>query len=124
MPWLNAGTPSNSNCLSTHTERPNESATPAMVTQCAPTRPIARPASPARMDASSGARTMVSSVDCESMKCAVVRSWVCVEWRSGALAFHLIQLFDVDAAAFAEQHHQDRKSDGRLGRRHRHDEDH
>src|SRR5215472_15221567 len=39
-------------------------------------------------------------------------------------ALHAVEIFDVDAGAVAEQHHQDGEPDGRLGRRHREDEEH
>src|SRR5690606_29375871 len=102
---LNVGAPSNSSCLSTQADSPKDKATPAMVTVCAPARPISRPANPATSAAISGARTMMSSVCCIS-------------------ALHRIQLFHVDAPSPAEQHHQDGESDGRFGGRNRHDEEH
>src|SRR5512138_239759 len=40
------------------------------------------------------------------------------------LAFHFIELFDVDALLLTEQDHENGETDRRLGRRDRHDEEH
>src|SRR5215831_19360502 len=90
-------------------ERPQETAPPRMVIVWAPIRPMTFPANPAMIDAKSGARTMIRSICCEIMR------------RS---TLHRIQRFDVDALSLAEQHHQDRKADRRLGSRHGQDEEH
>src|SRR6056297_905095 len=41
-----------------------------------------------------------------------------------ALTFHRIQIGHIDGLAIAEQHHQDRQADGRLGGCHRENEEH
>src|SRR5579859_4669830 len=63
------------------------------------------PNSPAMMHATSGDKTMVRYMDCISI-----------------LALKGIEIFDVDAAAFAEQHHQNREANSGLGRRDGQDE--
>src|SRR3974390_114873 len=75
-------------------------ATPRMVTLCAPTLPMVLPNRPAMMQATSGASTMVRYME-----------------GMFILALERIDVFDVDAAAFAEQHHQYCQTDRRLGGR-------
>src|ERR1041384_7659318 len=79
-----------------------------MVTLCAPARPMALPKKPAMMAASSGSIGMASS------KVGFMP----------ASAFHRIQVFDVDAPAFAEQHDEDGEADGGLRRGHGQHEEH
>src|SRR5579864_1735614 len=71
---------------------------------------MSRPPRPATIAAMSGSRGIASS-------------------RLGFMglapsALEGIQVFDVDAAPLAEQHHQDRQPDRRLGRRHGENEEH
>src|SRR5689334_6308962 len=83
-------------------------ATPAMVMVCAPARPICLPKRPATIDAMSGRTGMRMS-------------------RVGftlVSPFQRVQVFDVDAAAFAEQHDENGETDGRLGRGHGEHEEH
>src|SRR5688572_21985848 len=89
---------------------PNEAATPRMVTLCEATRPMVRPNKPAMTAASSGTSAMARSM-----------LGLSVFTRSALQGAHV---FDVDGAAFAEQHHQDGESDGRLGRGHGQHEEH
>src|SRR5262245_28256510 len=79
-----------------------------MVTVCAPARPMRRPKSPATMAAISGSTGMASSRF----------GFIC------ASALERVQVFDVDAALLAEQHHEDGEADGRLRRRHGEHEEH
>src|SRR5579859_4637706 len=62
---------------------------------------------PATSAAASGARTMMRKTLSRFMS-----------------ALHSVQVFDVDAGAVTEQHHQDGEANGRLRRRHREDEEH
>src|SRR5437773_1971200 len=90
-------------------DRAQETPTAAQVRVCAPARPMSRPPRPAMTAASSGSSgTAISTLG----------------FMAGASAFQRVQVFDVDAAPFPEQHHQDGESDRRLGRRHREDEEH
>src|SRR3974390_1565100 len=81
-------------------------ATPRMVMLCAPTLPMVLPNRPAMMQASSGASTMVRYME-----------------GMFILALERIDVFDVDAAAFAEQHYQYGQADRRLGGRNRQNEE-
>src|SRR5687767_12263231 len=84
-----------------------ETNTEPLVIQCVAARPMRRPARPATIAATSGPRTMATSMR-----------------GSTASASHRVQFFDVDAAPLAEQHHQDRKADRRFGRSHGENEEH
>src|SRR6185312_400694 len=92
---------------STQAESRNETPTPAMVSQWAAGRGMKRMPRPATSAAASGASTISNRTLCRSMS-----------------ALHPVKVFDFDAAAVAEQHHQDGEADGRLRRRHRQDEEH
>src|SRR3984957_13327453 len=76
-----------------------ESATPPIATLCAPTGPMRRPRRPAMMAATSGSSTMAMRT------CGLMRR---------ASSLQSIEVFDVDGAALAKQHDQDRKADGRF----------
>src|ERR1700738_1441701 len=90
-------------------DSPQEIATATQVTVCAPARPMSRPPRPAMTAATSGSSgTLISAV----------------AFMAGASAFQRVQVFDVDAAPFPEQHHQDGESDRRLGRGHGEGEEH
>src|SRR6185503_13311773 len=93
--------------ISTQAESRNESPTPRMVTQWAAARGMKRMPRPATAAARSGASTMMRKTLCRSMS-----------------ALHSVEVFDVDAGAVAEQHHQDGEADGRLRCRDRQDEEH
>src|SRR3569833_1009970 len=80
-----------------------------MVTVCVSVCPMTRPKMPARKAAMSGSRGMSTSR---------------VGFMVGASAPQGVQVFDVDTAPLAEQHHQDRKSDRGLRRRHGEHEEH
>src|SRR6185295_12898301 len=88
-----------------------EMATPAMVTPAATLRGIALQNTPAMKAATSGASGMASS-----------RLGFSVCGTRSAL--QSAQVFDVDAATLAEQHHQDREADGRFSGRHGQHEEH
>src|SRR6185437_7907656 len=96
-----------SDSLRTMSDSTQDAATARHVTVCAPTRPISLPPRPAITAAASGSSGMASST---------------VGFT--ASAFQGVQVFDVDAAPLAEQHHQDGEPDGGLGRRHGEDEEH
>src|SRR5215469_13487652 len=83
--------------------------TARQVTVWAPARPIQRSPTPAMIAAARGSSGMASST---------------LGFMSSPSAFQGVQVFDVDAAPLAEQHHQDREPDGRFGRRYREDEEH
>src|ERR1039457_3776268 len=91
-----------------------ETATAPVVTPAAPARPIALPARPASSAAISGNIGMARS----SIGFILLLS------ESMHSTLQLVELLDVDAAALAEQHHQDRKPYRRLRRRHREHEEH
>src|SRR5437660_7017066 len=91
-------------------ETRNDSSTEKIVTLCAPWRVIQRPPRPATMAPRSGAKAAMTAS--------------CFILAFALSSFQRIQVFDVDAADVAEQHHQDRKADRRLRRRHREDEEH
>src|SRR5690242_20565534 len=78
-----------------------------MVSPWAAARGMKRMPRPVTSAAASGARTMARQMACRFMS-----------------AFHAVEVFDVDAGAVAEQHHQDGEPDGRLRRRHGEDEEH
>src|SRR5690242_4519175 len=114
MFWLNGAAPCPTSCHSTYIDSAQLSATPAMVTVCAPTRPILRPNRPARIAPSSGASTTASRTDLDS-----------VNSTTGiASALQGIDLGDVDRAPGAEQRDEDGETDRGLGRSHRQDEEH
>src|SRR5258708_10583369 len=69
---------------------------------------MSRPASPAMTAAASGSNGIAIST------AGLMRT----------SAFQGIEVFDVDAAALPEEHHEDREPDGRLGGSHREDEEH
>src|SRR5471032_1231631 len=79
-------------------ERPQETATPAIATLCEAMRPIRCPSRPASNAAASGSSTMARST-----------------WGfTRVLTFQGVEVFDIDGAALAEQHDEDRKADGGL----------
>src|SRR5262245_48806609 len=84
--------------------------TPTIVTLCAPARPIARPNRPATMAPASGASGTIRYRSCMRV--------------IAALPLELVQVVHVDRPQVAEQHHQAREPDRRLGRRHGQDEEH
>src|SRR5437868_5232917 len=86
-------------------------ATPAMVTVCATQRGMTLQKMPAMIAATSGASGMASSR--LGLRVSVTRS-----------ALQGAQIFDVDGATLAEQHHEDRETDGRLRGRHGEHEEH
>src|SRR5689334_2145826 len=93
--------------FATYSEKPSATAkpaTPAIVTEFATQRGITLQKMPAMIAATSGASGMTSS-----------RLGFRDSTRS---AFQSAQVFDVDAAAFAEQHHQDREANGGFRRGH------
>src|SRR5579863_9705737 len=79
-----------------------------MVSVCAPARPMRRPARPAMLAATSGSRTIAIS------SLGFMR----------ASSLQRIEVFDVDRAALAEQHHEDCEPDGGLRRCDREHEEH
>src|SRR5579872_1917497 len=89
-------------------DRAQETATPAIVTVWAPARPITRPKSPAMRAPSKGSPAMA----------------IRMSGFMRASAPQLVQIFDIDAAALAKQHHENRQPDSRLGRRHGQHEEH
>src|SRR3569832_1105260 len=94
----------------TCSDSPHAMATPAMVTVCATQRGSTLQNRPAIMAATSGASGMASSR--LGLSVSVTRS-----------ALQCAQVFDVDGAALAEQHDEDREADGRLrGRDGQHEE--
>src|SRR5206468_9167334 len=99
--------------ISTWADRMNEISTPRIVTMCEPRRPTVLPNRPAMMDPASGASGTHSSVDWDSVDASAMSS-----------ALERVELVDVDRRAVAEQHHQDREADRRLGRGHSQDEEH
>src|SRR5690625_1162147 len=84
-------------------EKSAASTRPPLVTSCAPRSPSARPKKPATIAPSNGKNTMATS--------------------STASALHQVDVFDSDGAPVAEEDHQDRQSDRRLGGRHRQHEE-
>src|SRR5262245_19289913 len=86
-----------------------EAATPRMVSECTSLRGSTLQKMPEITAATSGSSGMASSRLGES----VTRS-----------ALQGAQVFDVDAAALAEQHHEDGEADGGLGRGHGQHEEH
>src|SRR5688500_3285052 len=96
--------------LATYAEKMNDSRTPRMVTECEATRPMVRPNKPAMIAAASGSSGMASS-----------RLGLSVVTRS---ALQGAQVFDVDGAPLAEQHHQDGEADGGFRRGHGQHEEH
>src|SRR5579862_7244811 len=95
--------------LSTSSDSTKLAATPAMHTRCAPTRPIRRPPSPARIAAMSGSSAMARST---------------FGFMRASSALEGVQVLDVDAAPLAEQHDEDGEPDGGLGRGHGEHEEH
>src|SRR5215469_5941013 len=77
---------------------------------CAPARPMRRPPRPATTDASSGSSGIRSSTvglsGCTSS------------------ALQRVDVLDLDGAALAEQHHENREADRGLGRGNRENEEH
>src|SRR3954471_8180701 len=86
-------------------------ATPRMVSQCATQRGNTLQKIPETMAAASGSSGMASS-----------RLGSRVSFTRSALQG--AQVFDIDAAPLAEQHHQDGETDGGLGRGHGQHEEH
>src|SRR5262245_48304134 len=95
----------------TCSESPQETATPAMVSVCATQRGNTLQNRPEMMAAASGSSGMASS-----------RFGLRVSFTRSALQG--AQVFDVDAAALAEQHHEDGETDGGFGRGHGQHEEH
>src|SRR3954464_6518932 len=95
----------------TCSDSPQEIATPAMVSVCAIQRGSTLQKMPATIAATSGSSGMASS-----------RFESRVSFTRSALQG--AQVFDIDAASLAEQHHQDGETDGGLGRRHGQHEEH
>src|SRR5690606_28425307 len=89
-------------------------ATPRIVTVCAPARPTWRPNSPATMEPSSGASTMASSTDLE----------MAISMPGMRSTLQRVDLGDVDRAPVAEQGDQDGQADRGLRRGHGQDEEH
>src|SRR5690349_6597724 len=81
-------------------EARNESSTEKIVTLCAPVRVTQRPPRPAMMAPASGAKAAMTA-------------------SSFISAFQRVEVFDVDGVQVAEEDHQDREADGRLGGSHR-----
>src|SRR5690606_364056 len=105
---LNGEAPPATSCQSTCTDRVQLTATPRIVTQCAPARPTWRPNRPAMAEPNSGARAMTSRMFIEIIACS---------------ALQRIEFGDVDGPAVAEQRHQDGQADGGLGGGHGQDEE-
>src|SRR5262245_31377696 len=91
----------------------NETSTPRIVTLCAPRRPIVLPNRPATTAPVSGATGAATRRLGESSAAAM---------RASTLQG--VELVDVDRGAIAEQHHQDRQPDRRLGCSDGQDEEH
>src|SRR6185369_2955476 len=91
--------------ISTLADRMNAISTPRIATLCAPRRPTVLPNRPAMIAPTSGASATHSSVD-----------WEMLEAASDMSALERVELVDVDRRAVAEQHHEDRQADRRLGR--------
>src|SRR3972149_5438378 len=126
-------------------ETANETATPAIATRCDHTLPIRPPKSPATIAPTSGASgTRTASfimpvmspppvlVDgrqamrkTPSPACCgpAVRSSLVARRSSPQSALQAVEILDMDGAKIAEQHHQYREPDRRLGGRHRQDEE-
>src|SRR6187551_1950553 len=92
-------------------DRPQEIATPAMVMLCATQRGNTLQNRPEITAASSGSSGMASN-----------RFGLRVSFTRSALQG--AQVFDIDAAALTEQHHQDGEADGGLRRGHGQHEEH
>src|SRR3954469_3404334 len=104
--------PSTATAFSVITEMMKAISTPRMVTVCAPRRPTCLPKMPATMAPTSGASGTASSMfweSCADMVCSALQG---------------VELVDIDRRAIAEQDHQDRETDGRLGGRDGQDEEH
>src|SRR4051812_37959866 len=86
---------------------------PAIVTMCAPRRPIAQPKRPAKIAPTRGA-----SGTTRYSFCIVV-----MLDRGGALSLQPVEILDVYRADVAEQDDQDRQTDRRFGRGHGEDEE-
>src|SRR3954464_1518881 len=95
----------------TCSDSPQEIATPAMVSVCAIQRGSTRQKTPATIAATSGSSGIASRRF--GSRVSFTRS-----------TFQGAQIFDVDAAAFTEQHHQDGETDRGLGRGHGQHEEH
>src|SRR5580692_9265903 len=108
MGALKMAAPPHTRSFQTMIDRPQEIATPMIVTVWAPARPITLPNRPARMAPSKGSRGMASSR---------------FEFIVG-LPFERAQVFDIDAAPLTEQDHQDRQANRGLGRRDGEHEEH
>src|SRR5690606_25515307 len=111
---LNGAAPCPTSCHSTHIDSAQLSATPRMVTLCAPARPILRPKKPAMIVPTNGASAMASSADLETTNSI----------PDIGSALHQIDFGDVDRAPVAEQRDEDRQADGGFGRSHGQDEEH
>src|SRR5690349_661885 len=106
--------PSSATDFSTIAETMKEISTPRMVMTCEPRRPTVLPNRPAMMEPTSGASGTVSSRFWES----------CADIFFSSSTLQGIELVHRDGGAVAEEHDQDRQADGRLGGRHREDEEH
>src|SRR5690606_25242632 len=101
---LKGAAPCPTSCQSTQHDKAQLTATPRMVAVCAPARPIHRPAKPASIAPASGASTIASNTDLES-----VNSMPGI----GSTLQH-VDFGDVDRAPVAEKRDQDRQADGGL----------
>src|ERR1041384_1699007 len=91
--------------FATISEQRSATVTPRIVTVCATQRGITLQKMPAMIAATSGASGMASNR--VGLSVSVTRS-----------ALQCAQVFDVDGAALAEQHDEDRETDRRLRGRH------
>src|SRR6188768_54848 len=116
--WLYGAAPSSTSIFNTQNDSAHEVATPRIVTQCAPARPMRRPNRPATIAPSNGASAMVrrmgwvitgiSSLRSCSYK---MRSSVVPPDRaqSARSALHGVDFADVDRVPVAEQRDDDCK---------------
>src|SRR5690606_1168786 len=96
--------PCPTSCHSTQHDRAQLTPTPRMVAVCAPARPIHRPAKPASNAPASGASTMASNTDLESVN----------SMPGIGSTLHHVDFGDVDRAPVAEKRDHDRQADGGL----------
>src|SRR5688572_29240325 len=111
--------PSATTLLSVMAEMMKAISTPRMVIECDARRPIRLPPNlvpkrPVMTEPARGASGTASNVDAER----VALMWI----RPSTL--ERVELVDVDVRLVAEQQDQQRQPDGRLGGRHRQDEEH
>src|SRR5690554_1198342 len=101
---LNGAAPCPTSCHSTQHDSTQLMPTPRMVAVCAPARPIQRPANPASIAPASGASTMASNTDLESVN----------SMPGIGSTLHHVDFGDVDRAPVAEKRDHDRQADGGL----------